>query len=588
MSIELCLPLGLLPPGLLRSPAMTLLRVISPSALFVLFVAALAMNSRPVVADDSAASPASLHAEIDRLINADCQKRGVPLAQLSSDAEFLRRVSLDLTGMIPTAAAAQVFLDDKTPDKRAKLIDRLLESPEYSFHMARVFDVVLTERRVATIRSYDVPSAKWREYLAASFRENKPWDQLVREMLASDGTDPKLGSAAKFYLVRSVKPELLTRDIGRLLLGVDLQCAQCHDDPRYDDYLQADYYGIFAFVSRLSHFRDKEKNQSLVAEKAEGKVTFTSVFTALDGKTQPRLPGGEMIPDPELDKEKLYIQKSDGGKRAIPQYSRRLQLAKQLPRSATPGFSRNIANRLWFHMMGRGLVHPLDQHHAKNPPSHPELLDLLAHRFEAMRYDIKSLLRELALSQTYQRSSLLPKGAKQVLPQSFAVAPLRALTPEQFAWSLIQATGRIPTSAKAADGSPGKENRQQVYDQRKKTYAPFVRDANTVAALFAGMAGQPDGSFSPTVDQALFLLNGDKLPVWLKANSTLVGRLAKLKTPEEIAQALYLSVLSRRPSPEETEAVRELLAKVVGDERVEALRQLVWGELLCAEFRLNH
>ena len=243
---------------------------------------------------------ASLHELIDDHIEAGWKNNGVNPSDAAPAAEFLRRVCLDLTGIIPTADEARAFLDDDTPDKREKLINRLLDSPEYALHMARVFDVMLTERRVATIRSYDAPTAKWREYLAASFAEDKPWDQLVREILSSDGADAKSGPAAKFYLSRDVKPDLLTRDVSRLFLGRDLQCAQCHDDIRYDDYKQADYYGIYAFLSRLSLFHDKETKQTLLAEKADGTVAFTSVFSGEKGEANPRLPGGEMIPDPAL------------------------------------------------------------------------------------------------------------------------------------------------------------------------------------------------------------------------------------------------------------------------------------------------
>lgn len=536
-----------------------------------------------------------LHELIDEHIEANWKEAKLRPAAMASDAEFLRRVFLDLTGIIPAADVARTFLDDDSPEKRAKLIDRLLDSPEYSLHMARVMDVMLNERRIATIRSYNIPIEEWRDYLMSSFAANKPWDELVREILSTDGTDPVMGPAARFYLSRDVKPDLLTRDVGRLFLGVDLQCAQCHDDPRYVDYKQADYFGIYAFVSRLSLFHDKDTKQTLLAEKADGNVTFTSVFTGSKHETNPRLPGGMMIPDPNLEKEEQYKVAPASGVRSVPSYSRRLQLGQQLPQRETAGFSLNIVNRLWAQMLGRGLVEPLDLRHAENPPSHPELLSLLAQRFESLDYDIKALLRELALTRTYQRSSLLPEGATVISPDRFAVAPLRALSPEQLAWSLLQASGRLSVHLKEVDQRLKSEDPKhydilrRTWKWNKEAYDRFGRDVNSVATVFAVMPGNPEGAFNPTVDQALFLLNSDTLSTALKPDpGTLIDGLVKEQSTDDLAEVMFLSVFSRRPDDNEITEVRDHLHDVPAEMRVETIRQLVSGKLMSAEFRLNH
>jgi hypothetical protein len=536
-----------------------------------------------------------LHELIDEHIEAGWNEDNLHPAVFASDAEFLRRVFLDLTGMIPAADIARTFLEDDSPEKRARLIDRLLDSPEYSLHMARVMDVMLNERRIATIRSYNVPIKEWLDYLTSSFAENKRWDQLVLEILSTDGTDAVTGPAARFYLSRDVKPDLLTRDVGRLFLGVDLQCAQCHDDPRYVDYKQADYFGIYAFVSRLSLFHDKDTKQTLLAEKAVGDVTFTSVFTGSKGETNPRLPGGAMLPDPDLEKEQQYKVAPASGVRSVPGYSRRLQLGQQLPRRETAGFSLNIVNRLWAQMLGRGLVEPLDLRHAKNPPSHPELLILLAQRFESLDYNIKAMLRELALTRTYQRSSLLPENATTISPNRFAVAPLRALSPEQLAWSVLQASGRLSVHLKEVDQRLKSEDPKhydilrRTWKWNKEAYDRFGRDVNSVAAVFAVMPGNPEGAFAPTVDQALFLLNSDTLPVALKPDpGTLIDGLVKEQSSDDLAKVMFLSIFSRRPDANEIAEVRDHLHDVPAEMRVEAIRQLVAGKLMSAEFRLNH
>ena len=516
-------------------------------------------------------------------------------ATVSSDAEFVRRVYLDLTGVIPTAKQARAFLDDSAPDKRQRLIDELLASPDHAIHMARVFDVMLIERRIPTITSYDVPAQKWREYLTGAFAENQPWDRMVRDVLSSDGTDERNAAGVKFYLVRDVAPHQLTRDVGRLFLGVDLQCAQCHDDPRIESYRQADYFGIYAFLQRMTAYRDNDKNVSLVGETAVGKTSFVSVFTAKGGETNPRLPGGEMVADPEVEKDKEYVVKPGPKERGVPTYSRRLKLAELLPRATTQGFSRNIVNRLWAMLMGRGLVHPLDLHHAGNPPSHPELLDRLERWLVEHQYDLRALLREMLLSQTYQRSSVLPEGVKELPDEAFAAAPLRGLSPEQLSWSLLQATGRIEQhfsqfAAKQKSDAAKPDDAPPAWTARATQLEPLERQTRPLITVFAGLPGQPDGDFQPVVDQALHLLNSPAmLPLLRDELSNLLKRLTAISEIEPLAEELYLSVLSRRPNADETAQVRELMeSKKSPEERREPLTALIWGLLLSSEFRLNH
>lgn len=538
---------------------------------------------------------APLHSQVDAWIGRRLSERSIVPAGASSDAEFLRRVSLDLTGLPPTPQRVREFLDRTAPDKRRVLVDELLASREYATHLARVFDVMLTERRIPTITSYDVPAAKWRAYLTEAFAENRRWNQLAREILSSDGTGEKNDAAVKFFLVRDVGPHQLTRDVGRLFLGIDLQCAQCHDDPRFDAYRQADYFGLYAFLQRVTAFRDNEKNRSLVGETAVGKTTFVSVFTAKNGETQPRLPGGEMVPDLEVDKDKEYVVKPGPKERGVPAYSRRLKLAELLPRAETQGFARNIVNRMWAMLMGRGLVHPLDLHHPQNVPSHPELLACLESWFVAHDYDIQGLLRELVLSETYQRSSVLPEGSHELPDDAYAVAPLRGLTPEQLSWSVLRVTGRIEAHERQLELRREKEGTKPDasvpgWQERLKSWDPLERQAQPLIAVFAGLPGQPDGEFQPVVDQALFLRNSPTmLPLIRDAPGTLLQRLSALESAAAVADELYVSVLSRRPTADETAQVVELLgSEPKAETRRELLTALAWGLLLSAEFRLNH
>ncbi|HXG08331.1 MAG TPA: DUF1549 domain-containing protein [Gemmataceae bacterium] len=525
----------------------------------------------------AAAAPAQtpLHQRIDELIAAgtpDFERLAAPLAD---DAEFLRRVYLDLTGTIPPAAEARAFLNDPSPDKRRQLIDRLLASPEHARHMAHVFDVMLMERRTGR----HVPPAAWHEYLRAAFAENKPWDELVREILSADGEDAQRRPAAKFYLDRDGEPHLLTRDISRLFLGMNLTCSQCHDSPIVEDYKQDLYYGIFAFLNRSFLFTPKGK-PAVLAEKADGEATFQSVFdpAKVTKTAAPRLPGGPLVKEPMFEKGQEYEVAPGKDVKPVPKFSRRAQLAAQLTAPENVQFRRNIANRLWALMMGRGLIHPLDQDHSANPPSHPELLNVLADEIGAMKFNLRAFLRELALSKTYQRASVPPPGVKEVAPETFAVARLKPLSPEQLALAMMQATGLTDVERKALGD---KLSEAALYAKLSGNLGLFVN-------LFGNRPGQP-ADFEATMDQALFVANGKLLRSWLAPNAAgnLTGRLGQIQEADAVAEELYLSVLTRLPTEEERREVADYLKERTQD-RAAALQELAWALLASAEFRFNH
>ncbi len=353
-----------------------------------------------------ATSEIPLHEQIDHLIEAD--HVGTP-APLTGDAEFLRRVYLDLIGRVPPVEVVREFLADESEGKRGAMIDRLLDHPAHAQHMATVFDVMLMERR----GDKHIKNPEWQQYLLDSFQANKPLHVLAREILNADGVDPQMRPAARFYLDREGETNLLTRDVGRVFLGMDLQCAQCHNHPLIESYLQEDYYGLFAFLNRSFLFTDAKAKKTYFAEKAEGDVSFTSVFTEESGNTGPRLPGEEPIEEPSFEKGQEYEVKPEKDVRPVPKFSRREQLALQVTDGDYEAFNRNMANRLWAHMMGRGLVEPVDLHHPDNPPSHPEVLQLISEQLAAMNFDARAFLRQLALTRTYQRSFDMPANLAQ-------------------------------------------------------------------------------------------------------------------------------------------------------------------------------
>lgn len=520
---------------------------------------------------------APLHQRIDQLIAAKTPNFETQAAPIASDAEFLRRIYLDLTGTIPSIVEIKAFLDDKSSNKRQQVIDRLLASPENARHLQNVFDVMIMERR----GDKHVKRENWQEYLRTSFTANKPWDELVREILSADGVDAKNRAAAKFYLEREAEPNTLTRDITRLFLGMNLHCAQCHDHPLVDDYKQDHYQGVYAFLNRTSLYTDKATRQSVLQEKAEGEVSFQSVFDPqkVTKMTGPRMPGRPPVTEPKVEKGQEYTVAPAKDVRPVPKYSRRAQLAGQITDKDNIRFRRNIANRLWAMMMGRGLVHPLDLDHTANAPSHPEVLTLLSDEFAAMKFDVRAMLRELALSKTYQRSSEMPAGMKEMRPETFAVANLKPLSPEQFASSLMQGTGFTDSERK---GLGAKVTEQALYGRLASGISPFI---NT----FGSQPGQPEGKeFEATLDQTLFLSNGDLVRGWLAPRSgNLVDRLLPLQDVNVLADELYLSVLTRHPADVEKKEVADYLKNRTQD-RAAALQELAWALLASAEFRFNH
>ena len=364
--------------------------MISVSATLTL-IAVLSIG-QPAVADETFAH------RIDRLLADANPGLNVPV---SSDLEFLRRISLDLIGRVPSVQEARDFAASVDPHKREVLIDRLLASPDFARHFSNVLNVMFNERRP----DKGIPSTEWQAYLFESVQQNKSFDQLAREILSADGADPALRPAAKFYLDRDGEPNLVTRDVGRIFFGMDLQCAQCHDHPLIEDYYQTEYYGIYAFLSRGLIFTDKkDKDKLYFAETAEGDVSFSSVFTKKPGLTDPRLPTGTIIADAPVKFGEEYLVAPAEGVRPVPRYSRRAQLAARATDGTNRAFNRNIANRLWAYLMGRGLVEPLDLHHGANPPSNPQLLDLLTEEVVRQKFDMRAILRELAKTKTYQGS----------------------------------------------------------------------------------------------------------------------------------------------------------------------------------------
>lgn len=405
-----------------------------------------------------------LHQRIDKVFY---ESAIGPFADKADDFTFIRRVYLDLIGRIPSSAETRAFVSDASETRRVDLVDRLLAGDEFPQHMATVFDVMLMERRGGK----HVKAEAFRAWLQSGFEKNKPFHQLAGELImAGDGNN-----SAAFFLERDVEPNLMTREVSRMFFGRDIQCAQCHDHPNVDDYKQGEYYGIFAFLNRSSLFQPDKKKPAVLAESADGQSTFKSVFTDRAAFTSPRMPGEPEIAEPAFAAGQEYKVRGTKTVAAVPAYSRRARLAELVSSGQNEYFRRNIANRLWALVMGKGLVHPVDWHHSSNPPSNPELMKLMATEIAAMNFDVKLFLRELVLTDVYQRQHSIddsvPTKSQQI---SAAIAELEK----------THAAATAVSQAKSAEADKALEQLDAAITSAEPIRAAWVkvRGAATAAA----------------------------------------------------------------------------------------------------------
>lgn len=536
-----------------------------------------------------------LHSQIDRLIEA--KAANVEIAPAADDSEFLRRVYLDLAGRIPTGVEAKAFFSDKAQDKRSVLIRKLLAGSDYPRRMQELFHVMLMERRG--------DNDEWLKFLRVCFEQNKPWHVMARAILNPDAEDEELRGAAFFVTQRLVKEGAmapvdvpgLTRDVGRLLAGVDLQCAQCHDHLTIPHYGQKDFQGLHMIFENVQTRRDV-KFPAVSQKVMKAKKEFKSVFEQVALQTGPVVPGRGEVEIPVFEKGEEFAVAYDPKTRkpGVPKFSPLNELSTGLAAKDNDVFTRNIVNRLWFVMMGRGLVEPLDLQHADNPSTHPELLNVLASEFAAHDFDIRWFLGELASSKTYQRSSVLP-GETEPPRESYAVAIEKRVSAEQLYWSVGIATGRFDAVRRSI--------RKGLVDAKKSDDELRAIDEATLEELiaksdelktalddfkknFGNGPKEPEVEFAPTVKGALYLMHESKIQKCLESGSaTLVEDLLKEETDQAAIDQLFVRVLTRKPSDEEAKQLSAYLKKNK-NRRSEALANIAWAMLTSTEFVVNH
>jgi hypothetical protein len=556
-------------------------------SVWTIFVPAVVLTiATSAIGDDSATRP--VHERVDEVVESGFgTARPAPICD---DSEFLRRISLDLTGTIPNSTRVRTFIADATSGKRERIVDDQLASPEWPRRMADLFHVILMERRG------DDPD--WQKWLEASFAQNKPWNQIVYQILNADADDEDNRAAAYFmskrldkYGQNPVDYPGLVRDIGRMFLGKDLQCAECHDHLFIDEYKQLDFQGLLAVYKNT--FVRRDVKFPAVGEKAMTvPVEFVSVFDPTQRKTGPRIPGGTAFVIPELKPVESPASKKKLPDPPRPEWSAVELLARELTRPENRQFARTTVNRVWYVLLGRGIVHPVDLDHSGNPPSHPELLDLLTDEFIAHDYNLKWLIREIVLSKTWQRTSRLAEDTNSPSADKFAVAIERPLMAEQLLASVVRATGNakvLEEKEKSSDSEKSDTDNESAADTTDDPQMPTLAELKTAfSTAFANEAREPEGEFKATVKGALFWRNSTEIQKLLNPHpENLIDRLTRIEQPTSLVEELYVAVLSRFPTTDESSVMVTFLTDS-GSGRETAIRDATWALLTSVEFYANH
>ena len=487
-------------------------------------------------------------AGIDERMAKHWQTSAVEPAGPCSDADFLRRITLDLTGRIPTIQEAKTFANDPSPEKRARAIRRLMDSPEYALHLGRVLDDILQDRHAG--------DPEFLEYLRGAVAKHKPWDQFFRDILVGPWEGDCKG-ASQFLLRRVKSLDELTTDTSRIFFGVNISCAQCHDHPLVVDWKQDHYYGMASFFNRTAGKGGNKGMAASIEEKSAGEVSFNTVK-------------GEKRTAKMMFLSSKVIDEAEARKNVKGTFSRREQLVK-IALEEKGFFSRAIVNQLWGFFLGRALVSPADQMHAANVPAVPGLLEWLADDLVANGYNLDRLVVGIVSSRVYQLAGI--SVGKTPGELAFARAPLRSLTPNQLAVSLVLATGDLNLDA----SKDAKE---------RETFARNLeRDASRLTRL--KLLDMRSERYQTSTGEALFLSNHPDVQRLVEPTKTnLAGRLAAMTNTGEIVDTAVWTLLSRAPEAEE----RDFLAKWVESkpDRARGCRQLVWALMTSAEFRFNH
>ena len=508
---------------------------------------------------------------LDRYINAALKREGIQPSKMSEDAEFLRRVHLDLTGKIPTPEEVLDFLKDGSSNKRQKKIDLLLDSDAYLDYWSGLWVNWLIGRR----EDGDDRRIGLTFWVRDALTKNMPYNQFVQELIAADG-ELRDNGAGNYIMRYERSPVFLTSHTSRLFLGLPMQCAECHDH-KTEVWSQEDFYGIAAFFAGIDSQRkgniqmmdtagnERRMDNFLITNKPENSIWVER----LEKQVRPRFLGGTEYKGSLLKKREA--------------------LAQWMTDKSNPYFSQAIVNRIWQRFMGRAFVEPVDGFGEENQPTNPELLKSLAKDFVIYNYDLQHLMRTILNSEAYQRTSQTNESNKddQLYYSHAYVKPLSA---EQFFYSVLQATGfeRLQQVRMKGSKKQGGEDRKGMLRQLEGMKREHLKKF-----LFLLDNGEMEEieAFNGTIPQALMMINGDMVndSASHEARGGFVNYvLEKWRGPIERMEYIYLNILSRLPTAKEKTYFRRYLERSLYRKKDLAYEDLYWVLLNSAEFSLNH
>jgi hypothetical protein len=487
---------------------------------------------------------------IDELTLTKWKKLGLRPSPLADDGTFLRRVTVDLCGRLPTADETRVFLADPSPDKRAKVIDRLLDSADYPAFFAMRWGSIL---RNSNLAGADQAAYAFHNWIKDMIARNRPYDEFVRGVVAAAGEWQEAPAINWYWQSRDDQLHQVTADTAQVFLGVRLQCARCHHHP-YERWGQADYYGLSGFFTRLGR-----KSFGQPPPYYASATVTTGEKNPLTGKT----------PEPK------YLDGIEP--KFTPEDDPRHALVDWMARPDNPFFARALVNRMWGHFLGRGLYHEVDDLRETNPPSNPELLDALAQDFIKHKFDVKHVIRTMLNSRVYQLSSE-PTQYNRDDRQNFARYYGRRLLAEVFLDAVNQTTG-------TKGNFTGVSSNARAIDLPHEGFGSYFLDTFDRPRRVTGC--ECERSSGATLAQVLLLSNSEEIEGKIAAPDGRIARLMKDKKPiAEIIDELYVTAYSRPPSAEERKKTVEFVEKATNKQQ--ALEDVLWAILNTKEFMFNH
>jgi len=484
---------------------------------------------------------------IDELVNLKLKKLRIDPSGKSSDEEFLRRIYLDLVGLLPNEDEYNRFMTSTEPDKRDKLIDELLGRKEFTEVWVGKWAewLMMRSSNQTSLKSITL----YYTWLSEQIADNVPLDKMVQEILGANGGTFK-NPPTNFY---QIEPDRLkvAENVAQIFMGMRTQCAQCHNHP-FDRWTMDDYYSFAAFFAQIGRKQGEDYRETIVFNSGGGEVNH--------------LVGGRVMPPVFLG----------GGPADVAGKDRRVVLADWLASPRNPYFAQNFVNRIWHHFFNIGIVEPVDDVRVSNPASNAPLLQELAKRFTESNYDFKGLVREICRSEAYQRSTQ-KNESNATDERNFASQTLRRIKAESMLDIISQVTStkdkfpRLPLGARAV----------QIADGATSTY--FL---TTFGRATRETACSCEVKMEPTLSQALHLLNGDTTNNKIQQGGLIAAMLKDKVPPEQIVEKLYIRCVSRKPTAEEAAALKPLF--VEGSDVKRSLDDVFWALLNSREFLFNH